>query len=77
MEKLIYWGKYRHYKNKDYTVVWEATHTETDEELVIYKPLYKMEWYPEEHLWVRPKKMFLWYEDYKWERVKRFTYIWE
>ncbi len=77
MEKLIYGATYRHYKNKDYTVIWEATHTETDEELVIYKPLYKAEWYNEGHLWVRPKEMFLWDEEYNGKIVKRFTYIGE
>ena len=79
MEKLIYGGKYRHYKSKtkEYEVLWEAIHTETDEELVIYKTLYKLEWYPEGQIWVRPKKMFLWDEEYNGEIVKRFTYIQE
>ena len=77
MEKLIYWWEYRHYKNKNYIVIWECTHTETEEELVIYKPLYKMEWYSEDHLWVRPKEMFLGEEEYEGKIVKRFTYIWK
>ena len=79
MEKLIYGGKYKHYKSetKEYEVLWEAIHTETDEELVIYKTLYKLEWYPEWQIWVRPKDMFLGDEEFEWKIVKRFTYLWE
>lgn len=34
-------GKYRHYKGKDYQVLGVALHTETREELVVYKALYE------------------------------------
>lgn len=47
-------GVYLHYKNRYYSVVDCATHTETGEELVIYRELYG-----EHRLWARPKKMFL------------------
>ncbi len=46
-------GKYRHYNGKEYEVVGIAKHSETLEELVVYKALYG-----EEQLWVRPLKMF-------------------
>lgn len=77
MEKLIYGWIYKHYKSetKLYEVIWESIHTETGEELVIYKALYLIEWYPEWQLWVRPKDMFLWDEEYNWETVKRFTLV--
>ena len=47
-------GKYRHYKGNDYEVLGVATHSETREQLVVYRPLYG-----EGALWVRPLAMFL------------------
>jgi len=47
-------GRYRHYKGKDYEVLGIARHSETDEELVVYRPLYG-----EQGLWVRPLTMFV------------------
>lgn len=47
-------GKYRHYKGGEYEVIGIARHSETQEELVVYRPLYK-----DDGLWVRPKEMFL------------------
>jgi len=46
-------GTYRHYKGKDYEVIDTATHSETGEFLVLYRPLYG-----EMKLWVRPYEMF-------------------
>ena len=46
-------GRYRHYKGKDYQVIDIATHSETLETLVVYRPLYG-----EGALWVRPLAMF-------------------
>lgn len=48
-------GKYQHYKGKQYEVIGVAKHSETLEELVIYKALYQLEG---ENLWARPLKMF-------------------
>lgn len=76
MEKLQLW-KYRHYKGKDYEVLWECIWTEDNIEYVIYKALYTIEWYPDWQLWVRPKEMFLGNETYNSEIVKRFTFIWK
>jgi cupin 2 domain-containing protein len=47
-------GPYRHYKGKDYSVLGIARHSETLEELVVYR-----QEYGERGLWVRPKEMFL------------------
>lgn len=51
--KKIKIGKYRHYKGKDYQVLGVAKHSETGEELVVYKKLYD-----NYALWVRPVKIF-------------------
>jgi cupin 2 domain-containing protein len=46
-------GRYRHYKGNEYTVVGTARHSETLEEMVVYR-----QEYGEHGLWVRPKEMF-------------------
>lgn len=46
-------GTYRHYKGDQYEVVGVARHSETEEELVVYRALYG-----ERGLWVRPLAMF-------------------
>ena len=51
-------GKYHHYKGKEYEVLGVATHSETLEELVVYKALYNIEGKGKDSLWVRPKGMF-------------------
>ena len=52
--KLIIGGVYEHYKGQKYCVVGEAKHSETMEDLVVYRQLYAPY-----GLWVRPKDMFL------------------
>lgn len=51
---LIIGGVYEHYKGNKYCVVGLAKHSETVEEMVVYRQLYG-----EYGLWVRPKNMFL------------------
>lgn len=46
-------GIYRHFKGNKYEVIGVARHSETEEELVVYRPLYG-----EGRLWVRPLAMF-------------------
>jgi hypothetical protein len=46
-------GRYRHYKGKDYSVLGVARHSETGEELVVYR-----QEYGDRSLWVRPLEMF-------------------
>ena len=46
-------GLYQHYKGNQYEVIDEVTHSESEETLVLYRPLYG-----EKALWVRPKVMF-------------------
>lgn len=63
-------GRYRHYKNKDYTVLGVARHSETEEELVVYR-----QEYGDRGLWVRPLKMFLEKIELNGEMVPRFRHI--
>ena len=53
---MIQVGKYKHYKGKEYEVIGVAKHSETLEEMVVYKALYQTEG---ENLWVRPLQLFL------------------
>ncbi len=46
-------GRYRHFKGNEYEVIGIAMHSETNEEMVIYKALYG-----ENGLWVRPASMW-------------------
>jgi hypothetical protein len=46
-------GIYTHYKGNEYQVIDVATHSETAEQLVVYRPLYGSY-----DLWVRPFTMF-------------------
>jgi hypothetical protein len=47
-------GRYRHYKGQDYEVIGVATHSETEEQFVVYRALYG-----QGGLWIRPLTMFL------------------
>lgn len=51
-------GIYTHYKGKQYEVIGTAQHSETLEELVVYKALYLSEEFGFGALWVRPLAMF-------------------
>lgn len=51
-------GKYQHYKGKQYEVIAVAHHSETLEELVVYKALYDTPDFGYGAVWVRPKAMF-------------------
>ncbi|MFA7314492.1 MAG: DUF1653 domain-containing protein [Candidatus Magasanikbacteria bacterium] len=65
-------GKYRHYKGKEYEVLGIAKHSETLEDLVVYKPLYKQNMCD---YWVRPLEMFLGEVEINGEKMPRFTFI--
>ena len=63
-------GRYRHYKGGEYQVIGTAIHSETEEELVVYRPLYG-----EGRLWVRPLAMFLESVDVDGRKLPRFALI--
>ena len=52
---------YRHYKNKEryYEIVGVGRHTETLEDVVIYRALYDTPDFGSKPIWVRPLAMFL------------------
>ena len=54
MQATVMTGRYRHYKGNDYEVIGVARHSETEEEMVVYRCLYG-----DHSLWVRPLAMFL------------------
>jgi hypothetical protein len=65
-------GLYKHYKGNIYEVVGIAKHSETLEEMVVYKATYQKEG---ENLWVRAKSMFLESVEIEGLSVKRFSKI--
>jgi hypothetical protein len=65
-------GKYRHYSGREYELVGIARHSETLEEMVIYRALYDSE---EFGMWVRPKEMFSEKVKIGGKEVKRFELI--
>lgn len=67
---MIKIGKYQHYKGNSYEVIGVAKHSETLEDLVVYKALYG-----EGQIWVRPVKMFLEEVKVDGKKVPRFKLI--
>lgn len=70
MTDTIAAGRYRHYKGNEYEVLGMATHSETLEEMVIYRALYG-----ERRIWVHPAAM--WRDRIETEHgtVERFTRV--
>ena len=62
-------GKYKHYKGKYYEVLGLAKHSESLEDLVIYKALYG-----KHQMWVRPLKNFKEKVEVDGKKVSRFKY---
>lgn len=65
-------GKYRHFKGGEYELIGIAKHSETLEEMVVYRALYG-----EFGLWVRPAAMWTEIVDKPDYHGPRFTYIGE
>ena len=70
MSEDILPGRYRHYKGKEYEVLFLARHSETEEEMVVYRALYG-----DRSIWVRPAKMWSETVEKDGQRVRRFTYV--
>ena len=65
-------GRYRHYKGNDYELVGIARHSETEEEMVVYRKLYG-----DGSLWVRPLEIFIEDVVVDGRTVPRFMWIGE
>jgi hypothetical protein len=69
-------GKYRHYRTGNlYEVIGIACHSETNEEMVIYKSLYPCDGSGNNQIWARPKKMFMEHIVYNGYIVPRFNRV--
>ena len=65
-------GRYRHFKGREYEVLGIARHSETEEELVVYRALYG-----DFGLRVRPVSMWNETVERDGKTFRRFTYIGE
>lgn len=67
---MIETGKYRHFKGNEYEVLYTARHSETLEEMVVYRALYG-----ERGIWVRPASMWNEIVERDGKTFRRFTKI--
>ncbi len=63
-------GRYRHYKGGEYEVMGVARHSESQEPLVVYRPMYNNGGW-----WVRPHAMFFGTLSMNGVNVRRFQPI--
>jgi len=77
-------GKYQHYKGNYYEVLDIVTHSETEERLVLYKPLYEKSeavnnkdasHNSSSNLWVRPYDMFFEQIETMGKTMPRFAFV--
>ncbi len=65
-------GRYRHYKGNEYELLSLAKHSETLEDMVVYRAMYG-----EYGVWVRPASMWNEVIERDGKHMRRFTYIGE
>lgn len=70
MKKKIQKGVWQHYKGNFYEVLGTAKHTETEEEIVIYRSLYG-----NFDVWARPLVMFLEQIEFSGVKQPRFKFL--
>ena len=63
-------GRWRHFKGGEYEVICVARHSETEEDMVVYRALYG-----EGGVWVRPAAMWLEMVERDGVTVPRFTFM--
>ena len=69
MSNEIKIGRYRHYKGNEYEVIAIARHSETLEDMVVYRALYG-----DGQVWVRPASMWRETVLFEGKETKRFEY---
>lgn len=78
-DRTMQLGTYKHYTWWEYEVIWLAHHTETREDMVVYKPLYPVTdlgvAFAKNPLFVRPKQMFCEQVKYDGQIVDRFCFL--
>lgn len=70
MSETVKPGKYRHFKGNEYEVLFVAKHSETLEDLVVYRALYG-----EGGIWARPVSMWQETVEKDGKTVPRFAYL--
>ena len=70
MEEKIVPGRYRHFKGNEYEVIGLARHSETTEQMVVYRALYG-----DGGLWVRPAGMWNETVERDGKTYRRFTLV--
>lgn len=70
MKEVIIGGIYKHFKGKMYKVLNVATHSETEETMVVYMKLYD-----DYTVWVRPLELFIGQKQVDGQRVDRFEHV--
>ena len=63
-------GRYRHFKGNEYEVLYLAKHSESLEDMVVYRALYGAH-----GVWVRPASIWNEIVERDGKTYKRFTYI--
>lgn len=63
-------GRYKHFKGNEYELLYIAKHSETLEDMVVYRALYG-----ENGIWVRPKSMWNEIVEHNGNKMNRFQYI--
>lgn len=70
-------GRYRHFKGKEYRVLYVATHSETLEPMVVYQALYGDDSINGGSIWVRPAAMWNETVERDGKAYQRFEYMGE
>ena len=70
VQRTIPPGRYRHFKGKEYEVLYVARNSETEEPMVVYRALYG-----EQGIWVRPAAMWLETVERNGETYRRFEKV--
>ena len=63
-------GRYRHFKGNEYEVLYLAKHSESLEDMVVYRALYGAH-----GVWVRPARMWNEIVERDGKTYRRFTFI--